>query len=42
MWWLPHGKTKHLALTGPLRGLVAEAGYSQSVSKTPIDGSLNE
>ena len=42
MWWLPHGKTKHLALTGPFRGQVAEAGHSQSVSKTPIDGSLNE
>jgi hypothetical protein len=25
-WWLPHGKTKHLALTGPFRGQVAEAG----------------
>jgi hypothetical protein len=42
MWWLPHGKTKHLALTGPFRGQVAEAGHSQSVSKAPIDGSLNE
>ena len=42
MWWLPNGKTKHLALTGPFRGQVAEAGHSQSVSKTPIDGSLNE
>ena len=28
MWWLPHGKTKHLALTGPFRGQVAEAGHS--------------
>ena len=27
---------------GPFRGQVAEAGHSQSVSKTPIDGSLNE
>ena len=42
MWWLPHGKTKHLALAGPFRGQVAEAGNSQSVSKTPIDGSLNQ
>src|SRR3981189_2620604 len=40
--WLPHGKTKNLALTGPFRGQVAEAGHPQSVSKTPIDGSLNE
>jgi hypothetical protein len=31
-----------LVLTGPFRGQVAEAGHSQSVSKTPIDGSLNE
>src|SRR3954453_7179643 len=35
-------KTKHLALTGPLRGQVAEAGHPQSISKTPIDGGLSE
>src|SRR6476469_6830187 len=42
MSWLPHGKTKHLGLTGPFRGQVAEARHSQSVSKTPIGGGLNE
>ena len=42
MWWLPHGKTKHLALTGPFRGQVAEAGHFQSVAKKPIDGSFKE
>lgn len=25
MWWLPHGKTKHLALMGSFRGQIAEA-----------------
>ena len=32
-------KAKHLTLTGPFRGQVAEARYSQSVSKRALDPS---
>jgi hypothetical protein len=42
MWWLPHGKTKHLALTGPFRGQVGETGKSHTVREPSINGRLDE
>ena len=42
MWWLPHGKTKHLVLTGPFRGQVGETGNSHTVREPSINGRLDE
>src|SRR6476659_38117 len=42
MWWLPHGKPKHLALTGPFRGRVGETSKSQTVREPSINGRLDE
>ena len=42
MWWLPHGKTKHLALTGPFGGQVAETSYSHAPGQDTFDRCLDE